>query len=410
MTCERTVRGGVLLKAGNITLNRASLELHSPYGSFQLPNKEYQMPEMLLRTPSSLIPAERFLEAIWGYDAEVETNVVVGTHLAPTEEAVKAPSRCGNHRLQKRRILPEEHPMINRLRRDLLTAAMLSLGLAFAVIIMAASLSTYWAMTRDADALLTMLAENGGTFPDWESQQMKELLTQSPEVLFTCRYFSAVMSNPETVISVNTEKISADAAVLEMEYGENEWLQDIQVQIARLTALTNDLIYLSKMEEGHSHLQMAEFSLSGLVNELAQSYQALAKTREKYFASQIQLNLTFCGDERAICQAVSNLLDNALKYSGPKGSISLTLQKRDRAIHLEVFNTTAFIAGADITRLFDRFYWADPSRNSQTGGHGIGLFIVKAVVSVHKGEVSASSKDGQSLLISVTQPGQAQQT
>ena len=109
--------------------------------------------------------------------------------------------------------------MINRLRQDLLTAAMLSLGLAFAVIIMAASLSTYWAMTREADALLTMLAENGGTFPDWESQQMKELLTQSPEVLFTCRYFSAVMSNPETVISVNTEKISADAAVLKMEYG-----------------------------------------------------------------------------------------------------------------------------------------------------------------------------------------------
>ena len=66
----------VLLQAGNITLNCASFEVSSPYGSFRLPNKEYQMLEMLLRSPSSLIPAERFFEIVWGYDSDAEINVI----------------------------------------------------------------------------------------------------------------------------------------------------------------------------------------------------------------------------------------------------------------------------------------------------------------------------------------------
>ena len=76
MTRSQSVQNDVLLQAGNITLNCASFEVSSTYGSFRLPNKEYQMLEMLLRTQSGLIPAERFLEVIWGFDSDVEVNVV----------------------------------------------------------------------------------------------------------------------------------------------------------------------------------------------------------------------------------------------------------------------------------------------------------------------------------------------
>lgn len=64
------------LTLGNITLNQSSFKLSSPHGSFRLANKEYQMMELLLRNPRQLIPTERFLERIWGYDSEVELNVV----------------------------------------------------------------------------------------------------------------------------------------------------------------------------------------------------------------------------------------------------------------------------------------------------------------------------------------------
>ena len=64
------------LALGNITLDQATFDLSSPYGSFRLADKEYQMMELLLRNPRQLIPTERFLERIWGYDSEVELNVV----------------------------------------------------------------------------------------------------------------------------------------------------------------------------------------------------------------------------------------------------------------------------------------------------------------------------------------------
>lgn len=76
MTRSQRVQNDVLLQAGNITLNCASLEVSAAYGSFHLPNKEYQMLEMLLRTQSGLIPAERFWEVIWGFDSDVKINVV----------------------------------------------------------------------------------------------------------------------------------------------------------------------------------------------------------------------------------------------------------------------------------------------------------------------------------------------
>lgn len=64
------------LTLGNITLDQATFELSSPHGSFRLANKEFQMMELLLRNPRQLIPTERFVERIWGYDSDVELNVV----------------------------------------------------------------------------------------------------------------------------------------------------------------------------------------------------------------------------------------------------------------------------------------------------------------------------------------------
>lgn len=81
--------------------------------------------------------------------------------------------------------------------------------------------------------------------------------------------------------------IDADADILEMELGENEWLQDIQKQVKRMTTLTNDLIYLSRMEEQQEQMQMIDFPFSDLVEEMVQSFQTLAKAQNKTFTSSI---------------------------------------------------------------------------------------------------------------------------
>jgi two-component system sensor histidine kinase CiaH len=196
--------------------------------------------------------------------------------------------------------------------------------------------------------------------------------------------------------------ISADTDLAEMEWGENPWLTDIRRQTQRLTGLTNDLIYLSRMEEERPQLQWIEFPISDVVEEMAQSFQAPAKSQNKQLSVSIQPMVAYTGDEKAVRQLISVLLDNALKYSPAGGSLSLRLEKRGRGIQIAVSNTTAQpIERETLVHLFDRFYRADPSRNTQTGGYGLGLSIAKSIVTAHKGKIWAESSGTDSLTIFV---------
>ena len=198
--------------------------------------------------------------------------------------------------------------------------------------------------------------------------------------------------------------IDADAGLIEMENGPNEWLRDIQTQVRRLTGLTNDLIYLARTEEAQGRQEMLDFPLSDMVEEQICSFQALAIQNNRKFVSHIQSMLTLHGDEKMISQLVSILLDNAVKYSDAGGEIRVMLEKQGRTGHLSVFNTVESISQQELEHLFDRFYRTDRSRNSKTGGYGIGLSIASAVAAAHKGKILASSRDGRSLLITVILP------
>ena len=200
--------------------------------------------------------------------------------------------------------------------------------------------------------------------------------------------------------------IEADADVLEMELdGESEWLSDIRLQTRRLTDLTNDLVYLSRMEERADGAPFVDFPLSDIVDETAQSFHSRAMQKRQTFTGEIERNLTLHGDEKAIRQLVSILLDNAVKYAPEDGVIRLKLARQGKFAALSVWNTTATpIPRESLDKLFDRFYRTDPSRSSETGGHGIGLSIAKAVVGAHRGKISAETDDGQSLRITALLP------
>ena len=197
--------------------------------------------------------------------------------------------------------------------------------------------------------------------------------------------------------------IDADAEVLEMDIGENEWIHDIKSQTKRLTQLTNSLILLSRTEE-QPQMEKIEFPISDLAEETLETFKALAKTHNKTITGQIEPMLSMTGDEKAIRQLITILLDNAVKYSDDGGKIELSLKKQKKLICLAVFNTAESVFRADLTHLFDRFYRAEKSRNSQTGGYGLGLSIASAIVNAHKGKIAASTLDGRSLQITATFP------
>ena len=199
--------------------------------------------------------------------------------------------------------------------------------------------------------------------------------------------------------------INADTEVLEMDTGPNEWIDDIRVQTERLSHLTKDLIYLARIEEGENQTQMIEFPLSELISETAVSFQAPARKDPKTFTIQIEPLLSLYGDEENIRKLVSILLDNALKYSDENGRIQLTLEKKGKHVQLTVSNTTQDKLNKEqLTHLFDRFYRMDASRNSETGGYGIGLSIAQAVVQMHKGTISVTAVGEHKIQFTVLLP------
>ena len=193
--------------------------------------------------------------------------------------------------------------------------------------------------------------------------------------------------------------IEADIGVMEINDGENEWLDDIKTQVRRLAKLTNDLIHLSKLDEGKDSLKFIDFSVSDLAKETVTSFTGLATVNNKKLEANIQSNLTLKGDTESIRELLTILLDNAIKYSTGDGNISLEVKKKNGHIVIEASNSAKNLTKENAEHLFDRFYRADESRNSETGGHGIGLSMAKAIVEAHKGKISAEVTDDGELKI-----------
>ncbi len=200
------------------------------------------------------------------------------------------------------------------------------------------------------------------------------------------------LKTPLTIIDANTE-------IIEMEKGEDEWTTSIRNQVSRLTDLTNKMVMLSRMDEENVVSNHTDFSLSDAVADTVEPFLAVAKSKDLQLDLKLDENLTYHGDEGQIRQMVSLLMDNAIKYSN--GRIRLTLKQSGRSRQILIWNTYEETSIGKKDEFFERFYRSDSSRNSKTGGHGIGLSIVQAIVVAHKGKITAKSEDGHSILISI---------
>ena len=202
------------------------------------------------------------------------------------------------------------------------------------------------------------------------------------------------LKTPLTIIDSNIE-------VMEMESGESQWTKSTRKQIQRLSGLVQQLVTLSRLDEEKGLEEKCEFNLSEAVSECVQPYESLAQTREKNLTLNIEEDITYTGDERSIRRLAGILMDNAVKYSSENGNITLTLKKKGKKIFLEVYNDADDLPQGKLDVLFERFYRLDSSRNSGTGGSGIGLSMAKAIVQAHKGKITAENKNGRGLTITV---------
>ena len=189
--------------------------------------------------------------------------------------------------------------------------------------------------------------------------------------------------------------ISASCEVIEIENGESEWTNTIKDEVAKLTDLTNDLVTLCRADEGSAKPITLDFSLSEAAAETAKPFEAVARTENKSYKTIIGSNITVKGDINGIKRLINILLDNAFKYSDEKGNIELEVYEKGRQRVIKVSNDTNGVPTGNLNMLFERFYRLDASRNSSTGGHGIGLSVAKAITERDGGKISAYSPDGK---------------
>ena len=180
--------------------------------------------------------------------------------------------------------------------------------------------------------------------------------------------------------------IQADAQLLESEIGENEWLADILKQTASMTEMTHRLVYLARAEEQDNHFVKIEFPISDVAEDIANSYRSLAQSSAKNYTLEIQEGLSYCGDEKAIRELMTALLDNAFKYSAGNGNISVRLAAEGKGVRFTVENEVSDIDPKQLENYAERFYRADTS--DRIKGFGIGLSLVRVVAEAHKGRLT----------------------
>ena len=215
-------------------------------------------------------------------------------------------------------------------------------------------------------------------------KQQKQFITDASHELKT----------PLTSISTSLDVITA-------EHGEDEWTDNIKKQTGRMTKLVSELVTLSRLDEDLPLPNKERFSLSNAAWEIVDIYQSQAKGRGKKMTVDIAENVDVFGDKAGIQQMMSVLLDNAVRYSDEEGEIRFSVYSKKNKARIKVYNTCNYETPPDVNLLFDRFYRPDSSRNTETGGTGVGLAIAKAVAEAHGGSIKAICPDGKSMTIKV---------
>lgn len=195
--------------------------------------------------------------------------------------------------------------------------------------------------------------------------------------------------------------ISANADVLEIEQGNNEWIDSIRNQVMRLKDFTEKLVLLAKMDEEGAPLNKQAFSLSDVVKNSVENFRASIDVGHKTLACDIDSDINYYGDEEMIKVLADVLIDNAVKYSNDGGTIHISLKADYNNCIFTVYNTAEYVDVDKLDMIFERFYRLDESRNSGMGGHGIGMSAAKAIVTAHGGTITADS-DGKSMTITVS--------
>ena len=180
-----------------------------------------------------------------------------------------------------------------------------------------------------------------------------------------------------------------------------DFLSRIQGDIARMTALVNELLELSSLESGQMPVHLSPASLSEAAREMVERFSLAAAAKGVEIRNEVNADTPSAMADRAkLDQILTNLLENALRFTPRGGRIEIAANARARWVDVSVSDTGVGISPEHLPRVFERFFKADRSRGG--GGTGLGLAIAKHLAQAHGGEIRAESAEGEGSVFTVT--------
>ena len=179
-----------------------------------------------------------------------------------------------------------------------------------------------------------------------------------------------------------------------------EVIESTVAECSHLSHIVDNLLFLARTDAAEGHLQRTAFAGRSAIEKIAAFHELMAE--EQRVGVQCNGNAEFLADEMLFGRAVSNLLENALRYTPAGGAVEISVLERGRAAAVSVKDNGAGIAPEHLPRVFDRFYRADSSRSSE--GMGLGLALVKSIVELHGGVSKIESESGRGTTVTLEFP------
>ena len=210
------------------------------------------------------------------------------------------------------------------------------------------------------------------------------------------------LKTPLSSIKVLSESILLQEDVPKEMY--TEFLYDINSEVDRMTYIINDLLALVKLDQKEIPMNLTETDLNGILEEIIKRLQPLAMQKDIKIVYEKEKDIIVAADAVKFSLAISNLVDNAIKYTPVSGKVTVTLEGDHQNAFISVSDTGVGIPEDEVTRIFERFYRVDKTRDRETGGTGLGLSITHATVMMHHGSIKVSSKENEGTIIMVRIP------
>lgn len=183
-----------------------------------------------------------------------------------------------------------------------------------------------------------------------------------------------------------------------------EFMEDISHEVDREAQIIDDLLALVKMDKSNAELNISQTDVIVLVKQILKRLRPIANRRQVELIQETIREVTAEVDEVKLSLAVSNLVENAVKYNRENGWVRVTVDADHKFFYIKVADSGIGIPEDEQNKIFDRFYRVDKARSRETGGSGLGLAITRNVVLMHKGAIRVSSKAGEGSTFTIRIP------